>query len=179
MNVKNIPIHDHAISLCFFFSDHPVQCSALSQHLGDVFGDAVRLVLLAPFENGTADCEKASDFLASAGEEQFSVDDTCLKYASDAVDNMGAFLSGSTLSPWMEHVVEAQFDFLSSLHSYLRDQTQRVHLEHMRHAIFRLEMILDMDRCRVCGCTDDHACEGGCSWEEEDLCSSCALETMV
>lgn len=28
--------------------------------------------------------------------------------------------------------------------------------------------------CRVCGCTEDNACEGGCSWVEEDLCSSCA-----
>lgn len=28
-------------------------------------------------------------------------------------------------------------------------------------------------RCRQCGCTDDRACEGGCSWVEADLCSSC------
>ncbi len=32
-------------------------------------------------------------------------------------------------------------------------------------------------KCRVCGCTDDHACmtnEGPCHWVEEDLCSACA-----
>lgn len=28
--------------------------------------------------------------------------------------------------------------------------------------------------CRVCGCTDDRACDGGCSWVEPDLCSACA-----
>jgi hypothetical protein len=28
--------------------------------------------------------------------------------------------------------------------------------------------------CRVCGCTEDNACEGGCSWVEDDLCSACA-----
>lgn len=28
--------------------------------------------------------------------------------------------------------------------------------------------------CRVCGCTDDRACEGGCSWVDSDLCSTCA-----
>lgn len=28
-------------------------------------------------------------------------------------------------------------------------------------------------KCRVCGCTEQNACEGGCSWVEEDLCSSC------
>lgn len=33
-------------------------------------------------------------------------------------------------------------------------------------------------RCRVCGCTDERACPGGCSWVEDpgggDLCSACA-----
>lgn len=29
--------------------------------------------------------------------------------------------------------------------------------------------------CRVCGCTDERACEGGCSWVEPDLCSQCQL----
>lgn len=33
--------------------------------------------------------------------------------------------------------------------------------------------VFDERRCRVCGCTDDWACEGGCSWVEEDLCSAC------
>lgn len=34
----------------------------------------------------------------------------------------------------------------------------------------------DVARCRVCGCTDDAACEGGCSWASpgHDLCSSCS-----
>jgi len=30
-----------------------------------------------------------------------------------------------------------------------------------------------MASCRVCGCTDDKACEGGCYWVEPDLCSAC------
>jgi hypothetical protein len=31
--------------------------------------------------------------------------------------------------------------------------------------------------CRFCGCTDDHACDGGCSWVEGvegDVCSAAA-----
>lgn len=28
--------------------------------------------------------------------------------------------------------------------------------------------------CRVCGCTEDKACVGGCWWVEYDLCSACA-----
>jgi hypothetical protein len=32
--------------------------------------------------------------------------------------------------------------------------------------------------CRVCGCTDDEACDGGCEWVDDpqggDLCSACA-----
>lgn len=27
--------------------------------------------------------------------------------------------------------------------------------------------------CRVCGCTESNACEGGCYWVEPDLCSRC------
>ena len=27
--------------------------------------------------------------------------------------------------------------------------------------------------CRVCGCTNDRACPGGCRWVEFDLCSAC------
>lgn len=27
--------------------------------------------------------------------------------------------------------------------------------------------------CMVCGCTQDRACPGGCSWVEWDLCSAC------
>ena len=29
-------------------------------------------------------------------------------------------------------------------------------------------------RCRVCGCTDERACPGGCHWITPDLCSECA-----
>ena len=28
--------------------------------------------------------------------------------------------------------------------------------------------------CRICGCTDDRACKGGCHWIDRDLCSACA-----
>lgn len=31
--------------------------------------------------------------------------------------------------------------------------------------------------CRLCGCSDDHACTGGCSWVTDDLCSAC-LESL-
>jgi hypothetical protein len=28
-------------------------------------------------------------------------------------------------------------------------------------------------QCRVCRCTKDHACEGGCHWIKPGLCSAC------
>lgn len=30
------------------------------------------------------------------------------------------------------------------------------------------------EECIFCGCTDDNACEGGCSWVLPGLCSKCA-----
>jgi hypothetical protein len=37
-----------------------------------------------------------------------------------------------------------------------------------------LEIVDAEPVCRVCGCTQDNACPGGCSWVEDDLCSCCA-----
>jgi hypothetical protein len=32
-------------------------------------------------------------------------------------------------------------------------------------------------RCGVCGCTEQRACPGGCSWVAPALCSACALDS--
>lgn len=32
---------------------------------------------------------------------------------------------------------------------------------------------LDVRACRVCGCTDELGCCGGCTWAGADLCSQC------
>lgn len=37
-----------------------------------------------------------------------------------------------------------------------------------------VDEILGVQRCHVCGCTDDAACDGGCWWVDADLCSSCS-----
>lgn len=31
-------------------------------------------------------------------------------------------------------------------------------------------------KCRVCGCTWNNPCPGGCYWVEWDLCSSCKAQ---
>lgn len=31
--------------------------------------------------------------------------------------------------------------------------------------------------CAVCGCTERHACEGGCWWIGETLCSACGRDS--
>lgn len=33
--------------------------------------------------------------------------------------------------------------------------------------------------CRVCGCTPERACEGGCAWAAENLCTKCAAGSFV
>ncbi len=32
---------------------------------------------------------------------------------------------------------------------------------------------MGVTKCRVCGCTDDRACAGGCYWIQSRLCSTC------
>lgn len=34
-------------------------------------------------------------------------------------------------------------------------------------------LVLGIAVCRECGCTDISACEDGCSWVAEDVCSAC------
>ena len=34
--------------------------------------------------------------------------------------------------------------------------------------------VSDYARCHVCGCTNGHACRGGCSWVRPNFCSACA-----
>jgi len=41
-------------------------------------------------------------------------------------------------------------------------------------ADYLLQHMKRPQRCRVCGCTNEQACPGGCYWIECDLCSACA-----
>lgn len=34
-------------------------------------------------------------------------------------------------------------------------------------------------QCRICGCTDEEACPGGCSWSQPQICSTCAHRQRV
>lgn len=53
------------------------------------------------------------------------------------------------------------------------DVAMSAHLENTHGS--ELECVaVDVRACRVCGCTDDRACPGGCSWVDDDLCSACA-----
>jgi hypothetical protein len=39
--------------------------------------------------------------------------------------------------------------------------------------------VLPEQFCRMCGCTNDNACEPPCHWVEPDLCSSCVPKTAL
>ena len=34
-------------------------------------------------------------------------------------------------------------------------------------------MVRGRRTCRICGCWELEACEGGCAWAEADLCTAC------
>lgn len=43
-----------------------------------------------------------------------------------------------------------------------------------------LMLLHTIDRqCHTCGCTQNRACDGGCSWVDVDLCSTCSPLTKV
>jgi len=43
------------------------------------------------------------------------------------------------------------------------------------------EALFDKDPrfCKVCGCSSDHACPGGCHWVTDDLCSNCVFSILT
>lgn len=41
------------------------------------------------------------------------------------------------------------------------------------------KMIVRERQCRVCGCTNDNSCDGGCFWVEEDLCHRCVKNDLI
>jgi hypothetical protein len=45
--------------------------------------------------------------------------------------------------------------------------------ELIEDSIERIQNLMESRRCRVCGCTDERACEVGCEWVGPNLCSAC------
>ena len=62
---------------------------------------------------------------------------------------------------WGDQVVEGQITINLTVNADIMDEL----IEEVQR--------LDAPRCRICGCTDNNACPGGCYWVEEDLCSQC------
>jgi hypothetical protein len=84
-------------------------------------------------------------------------------YRIAAIDDFGECrLEAWSLDPQIEPTTQARFE--RTLTRFFRDAP----IEHIS-----LKVLL---ACRGCGCTEDHACAGGCHWTpgEEDLCSRCA-----
>ena len=57
-----------------------------------------------------------------------------------------------------------------------RNKKRKRHVE-KQHTCKHFEL-RDEPKCRICGCTQNNACEGGCYWVEEDLCSKCAMKKV-
>jgi hypothetical protein len=62
--------------------------------------------------------------------------------------------------------------------AFTRNIVQNELREMMAYIIDEEEQAEEEQKCRVCGCTQYNACEGGCYWVKEDLCSKCAEKTI-
>lgn len=56
--------------------------------------------------------------------------------------------------------------------SLSKEQVQALYGELLNEYDFYLKYSSNR-KCRVCGCTENNACPGGCFWVEVDLCSEC------
>lgn len=85
------------------------------------------------------------------------------------VENDSVRIVGPMMSGLAERVVELRLE----LHHALRRERAALRMRDIYRS--RLEE-LDGTSCRACGCTENNACDGGCTWAEEDLCSRCSDE---
>lgn len=81
---------------------------------------------------------------------------------------VGIEIPKAILNSWTNHQTEQAFNWASRLHLAASDNNIRIppKPDFIGEGIQR--------KCRICGCTDDHACPGGCYWIENDLCSACS-----
>ena len=79
-------------------------------------------------------------------------------------------------------------DYLGEYGRASRITYLRLMREHVRTRYERLGYVIQPipgRYCRFCGCTEDHACDGGCSWRvepdqlEPGICSACFDDVFV
>lgn len=88
--------------------------------------------------------------------------------ASDLYDNTGYdYIVGDVL-----FLAEGFVDGEPDIVSLTEEQVQALHKELLEEYDYYLKHSADR-KCRVCGCTEDNACVGGCYWVDTDLCSEC------
>ncbi len=55
-----------------------------------------------------------------------------------------------------------------------KPRPKRTQAEMLRRVLARARATMGfLPVCAVCGCTDEHACPGGCAWVAPNLCSAC------
>ncbi|RJX17688.1 MAG: hypothetical protein C4575_12655 [Desulforudis sp.] len=76
----------------------------------------------------------------------------------------------------LEEKLNEVFAAWATKHGYLPTFCKIDNVEWVEVATLRHTPLVANATCRVCGCTDDLACPGGCYWVEQNLCSRCAEE---
>lgn len=52
--------------------------------------------------------------------------------------------------------------------------------ESYAHLVYALAPAERPRSCQLCGCTEEHACDGGCAWadDEQTICTRCVLASL-
>jgi len=163
------------------YTDYPVQPIEIARHLGFCMGNVVMYALSAPYAGVGEPVNDALKYLELEQEIPMVMASQEASTATEKIKKLSDYLHGvpflTSTSPYMEVIAECQADFLDLLESYLQGAEETL-LTRIRSCLASLAEAIETDHCRICGCTDEHACEGGCYWVEEDLCSACAEKNL-
>jgi ParB family chromosome partitioning protein len=135
----------------------------------------------APHRYWSGSVTQLYDFLAARGYELDTFEQEQLKKARKSDEEDAASLAAiEAFRPADVRVVALKDGSWRVMCDYCgeRDEDLAVVVEQPSEEqalAFRALHLTDLHQvrsCRVCSCTEDRACEGGCSWVDADLCSS-------
>lgn len=154
------------------------------RRLSEVLGN---LLATGPHRHLDADPTTVRKVIASTPGATLRLGERVAVWASPTVVAAAPAATGDVVAPWLEDEpladLTAWLEALTPLRSPVRTQVPPamvdVLVRQIEEHLTATGQDLDSVRlsitpaCRVCGCTDDEACEGGCHWVEPGLCSAC------
>lgn len=91
------------------------------------------------------------------------------------IDQISEYLNDTAGADNLLVIIESMVDRLAH-HEIQAELKEQGFYEKFKHLPTDPEY--GLQKCSICGCTDNNACIGGCTWSAPNLCSSCVYNAV-